>query len=130
MTMVGTEELDKQMVRMLDKQKRQFQPNTRVNGLDTEKRSYAHICGEDRNIVVCWLLHINRRSFNFHADTVCIGIAMFDRFLSVVNARPVHLRLIGIACFYLSAKTTEEDEVGQDHFIIIMAFAVYSCNTL
>lgn len=70
----------------------------------------VEICGGDRNRAVRWLAQLNRK-FHFSPETFDLSVNILDRFLQAVKARPRHLNCIGIAAFYLAAKTVEEDEV-------------------
>lgn len=65
---------------------------------------------ELRNEIVRWLAQLNRE-FRFYPETFALSASILDRFLHAVKVRPKYLRCIGVACFYLAAKTLEEDEV-------------------
>ncbi|XP_045205716.1 cyclin-I-like [Mercenaria mercenaria] len=66
--------------------------------------------GIHRDEVVSWLICLNRR-FHFTPETVALGVALTDRFLSLVKVRPKYIQCVAISCFYVAAKTLEEDEV-------------------
>ncbi|KAI1904862.1 hypothetical protein AGOR_G00010040 [Albula goreensis] len=62
-----------------------------------------------RDEAVRWLSDLHS-SLKLYPETLSLAISVLDRFLAVVKARPKYLRCIAIACFFLAAKTTEEDE--------------------
>ncbi|XP_052793624.1 cyclin-I-like [Mya arenaria] len=66
--------------------------------------------GIHRDEVIGWLLGLNKR-FHFTPETVALSIALTDRFLNLVKVRPKYLQCVAISCFYIAAKTLEEDEV-------------------
>lgn len=68
------------------------------------------IGAEQRNQAVRWLAQLTRK-FHFLPETLALSVTILDRFLQAVKARPRHLNCIGVAAFYLAAKTVEEDQV-------------------
>ncbi|XP_062867543.1 cyclin-I [Trichomycterus rosablanca] len=62
-----------------------------------------------RDEAVQWLTDLHRR-LKLYPETLCLAISILDRFLSTIKARPKYLRCIAITCFFLAAKTSEEDE--------------------
>ncbi|KAL3880770.1 hypothetical protein ACJMK2_032985 [Sinanodonta woodiana] len=68
------------------------------------------ISGGQRDNVITWILSLNAR-FHFSPETLALCISMIDRFLQLVKVKPKYLRCIAISCFYIAAKTLEEDEV-------------------
>lgn len=90
----------------LRKQQDQWKPKIYRTPLNEE----LEVGPESRDNIVSWLVQLNKH-YKFHPETMVLSTVILDRFLSVVKARPKYLRCIGIACFYLSAKTLEEDEV-------------------
>ncbi|XP_060791686.1 cyclin-I [Neoarius graeffei] len=62
-----------------------------------------------RDEAVRWLTDVHR-SLKLYPETLCLAISILDRFLSTIKARPKYLRCIAITCFFLAAKTSEEDE--------------------
>lgn len=66
--------------------------------------------GIHRDEVISWLICLNSR-FHFTPETVALGVALTDRFLSHVKVRPKYIQCVAISCFYIAAKTLEEDEV-------------------
>uniref|UniRef100_A0A3P8U1T6 Cyclin-I n=1 Tax=Amphiprion percula TaxID=161767 RepID=A0A3P8U1T6_AMPPE len=58
-----------------------------------------------RDEAVRWLTELHSR-FKALPETLVLAVSILDRFL----ARPKYLRCIAIACFFLAAKTYEEDE--------------------
>ncbi|KAJ3605178.1 hypothetical protein NHX12_027228 [Muraenolepis orangiensis] len=62
-----------------------------------------------RDEAVCWLTEIHSK-LELYPETLALAVSILDRFLAPIKARPKYLRCIAIACFFLSAKTCEEDE--------------------
>lgn len=67
------------------------------------------VTAPQRNEIVQWFNQLNKK-FDFYPETFFLSTTMLDRVLQTVRVRPRYLRCIGIACFYLAAKTLEEDE--------------------
>lgn len=63
-----------------------------------------------RDEVIQWLTELNS-IFYFYPETLSLAITILDRFLALIKARPKYLRCIAISCFFLAAKTNEEDEI-------------------
>lgn len=63
-----------------------------------------------RRRIVTWMADLNEK-FEFSSETLFLSVAVFDRFLVSVKAHPKYMTCIGIACFYLAAKTVEEDQL-------------------
>lgn len=70
----------------------------------------AEVGGIHRDEAIRWIISLNCR-FHFSPETVALSIAMIDRFLNRMKARPKYLQCIAISCLYIAAKTLEEDEV-------------------
>ncbi|XP_039504747.1 cyclin-G1 [Pimephales promelas] len=49
------------------------------------------------------------RFFGFSADTFSLAVNLLDRFLAVVKIQPKHLSCVGLCCFYIAVKTSEEE---------------------
>ncbi|XP_044536431.1 cyclin-I isoform X3 [Gracilinanus agilis] len=62
-----------------------------------------------RDAVVRWLAKL-KHQFNLYPETLALASSLLDRFLATVKARPKYLNCIAISCFFLAAKTIEEDE--------------------
>ncbi|XP_029986124.1 cyclin-I-like [Sphaeramia orbicularis] len=62
-----------------------------------------------RDEAVRWLTELHRR-LQLYPETLVLAVSILDRFLAPIKARPKYLRCIAIACFFLAAKTCEEDE--------------------
>lgn len=62
-----------------------------------------------RDEAVRWLTEIHEK-LRLYPETLVLAVNILDRFLSAIKARPKYLRCIAIACFFLAAKTCEEDE--------------------
>uniref|UniRef100_A0A8C6UYY6 Cyclin G1 n=1 Tax=Neogobius melanostomus TaxID=47308 RepID=A0A8C6UYY6_9GOBI len=50
------------------------------------------------------------RFFGFTSETFSLAISLLDRFLSVMKIQPKHLSCVGLCCFYIAVKSTEEEK--------------------
>lgn len=50
------------------------------------------------------------RFFGFNSDTFSLAISLLDRFLSVMKIQPKHLSCVGLCCFYIAVKSSEEEK--------------------
>ncbi|KAM4719700.1 cyclin-I [Anableps anableps] len=62
-----------------------------------------------RDEAVRWLTELHSR-LQLYPETLVLAVSILDRFLAPIKARPKYLRCIAVACFFLAAKTCEEDE--------------------
>lgn len=62
-----------------------------------------------RDEAVRWLTELHSK-LKLYPETLVLAVSILDRFLAPIKARPKYLRCIAIACFFLAAKTCEEDE--------------------
>ncbi|XP_047425752.1 cyclin-I [Mugil cephalus] len=62
-----------------------------------------------RDEAVHWLIELHNK-LQLYPETLVLAVSVLDRFLAPIKARPKYLRCIAIACFFLAAKTCEEDE--------------------
>ncbi|XP_029372007.1 cyclin-I [Echeneis naucrates] len=69
----------------------------------------ADISPAQRDEAVQWLTELHSR-LQLYPETLVLAVSILDRFLAPIKARPKYLRCIAIACFFLAAKTCEEDE--------------------
>lgn len=49
------------------------------------------------------------RFFGFSSETFSLAISVLDRFLSVMKIQPKHLSCVGLCCFYIAVKFSEEE---------------------
>ncbi|XP_055720800.1 cyclin-I-like isoform X1 [Salvelinus fontinalis] len=78
------------------------------------KKTYTGVQDTDispaqRDEAVCWLINLHSDT-KLYPETLSLTISILDRFLGAIKARPKYLRCIAIACYFLAAKTSEEDE--------------------
>ncbi|XP_066488348.1 cyclin-I isoform X2 [Tiliqua scincoides] len=69
----------------------------------------AGISPTQRDEVIHWLAKL-KGQFHLYPETLALAVSLLDRFLAAVKARPKYLNCIAISCFFLAAKTIEEDE--------------------
>ncbi|XP_027021017.1 cyclin-G1 [Tachysurus fulvidraco] len=48
--------------------------------------------------------------FGFGAETFALAVSLLDRFLSAMKIQPKHLSCVGLCCFYIAVKTSEEEK--------------------
>jgi hypothetical protein len=59
---------------------------------------------------IAWLGKLNDK-FGFSPETLFFAVDIFDRFLQCVRAQAKYVKCIAVTCFYLAAKSIEEDDV-------------------
>lgn len=106
-TRLTTVQLMRRLEEALHKEGATWQPSCYVPSEGTSVGS------AERDQIVHWLCYLTDK-FHFYPETFNLCVALFDRFLQLVKTRPKYLPCIGIATFYLAAKTLEEDEVVPD----------------
>ncbi|XP_060692856.1 cyclin-G1 [Hemiscyllium ocellatum] len=47
--------------------------------------------------------------FGFSTDAFVLAVSLLDRFLGLMKVQPKHLCCVGLCCFYLAVKATEEE---------------------
>ncbi|XP_037531264.1 cyclin-G1 [Nematolebias whitei] len=62
-----------------------------------------------RELEVKDLLSLSR-FFGFCSETFSLAISLLDRFLSVMKIQPKHLSCVGLCCFYIAVKSSEEEK--------------------
>uniref|UniRef100_A0A3Q4H1M2 Cyclin G1 n=1 Tax=Neolamprologus brichardi TaxID=32507 RepID=A0A3Q4H1M2_NEOBR len=50
------------------------------------------------------------RFFGFSSESFSLAVSLLDRFLSVMKIQPKHLSCVGLCCFYIAVKSTEEEK--------------------
>ncbi|XP_065784017.1 cyclin-I-like isoform X2 [Muntiacus reevesi] len=68
-----------------------------------------NVSPSQRDEVIQWLAKL-KYQFNLYPETFALASSLLDRFLAPVKAHPKYLSCIAISCFFLAAKTVEEDE--------------------
>ncbi|XP_026081192.1 cyclin-G1-like [Carassius auratus] len=93
--------------------------------LDHEARCQPKLCGlrviesapdnglrmtvKLRDFQVRELLSLTR-FFGFSSETFSLAVNLLDRFLAVMKIQPKHLACVGLCCFYIAVKTSEEEK--------------------
>uniref|UniRef100_A0A1A7WPE2 Cyclin G1 n=1 Tax=Iconisemion striatum TaxID=60296 RepID=A0A1A7WPE2_9TELE len=62
-----------------------------------------------RELEVKDLLSLSR-FFGFSSETFSLATSLLDRFLSVMKIQPKHLSCVGLCCFYIAVKASEEEK--------------------
>ncbi|KAL0973748.1 hypothetical protein UPYG_G00210420 [Umbra pygmaea] len=50
------------------------------------------------------------RFFGFSAETFSLAVNLLDRFLAVMKIQPKHLSCVGLCCFYIAVKSSEDEK--------------------
>ncbi|KAL7872914.1 hypothetical protein AOLI_G00119850 [Acnodon oligacanthus] len=58
------------------------------------------------------------RFFGFSVETFSLAVSLLDRFLAVMKIQPKHLSCVGLCCFYIAVKTSEEENVPLANVLI------------
>uniref|UniRef100_A0A8C2E7P2 Cyclin G1 n=1 Tax=Cyprinus carpio TaxID=7962 RepID=A0A8C2E7P2_CYPCA len=66
--------------------------------------------------------------FGFGSETFSLAVNLLDRFLAVMKVQPKHLACVGLCCFYIAVKMSEEEKsiplasdlirISQNHFTV------------
>ncbi|XP_038204711.1 cyclin-I isoform X2 [Arvicola amphibius] len=76
---------------------------------EEEEEEKKNVSPSQRDEVIQWLAKL-KYQFNLYPETFALASSLLDRFLATVKAHPKYLNCIAISCFFLAAKTVEEDE--------------------
>ncbi|XP_006010658.1 cyclin-G2 [Latimeria chalumnae] len=90
-------------------QESKFQPKeSGLNLIESTSENDNSICPRLRDAKVedLWSL---TNFFGFSTGTFVLAVNLLDRFLAILKVKPKHLSCIGISCFHLAAKVTEEE---------------------
>ncbi|XP_038651947.1 cyclin-G1 isoform X2 [Scyliorhinus canicula] len=90
-------------------QEAKYQP--RLNGLkviETAHENGIRMTVRLRELEVKDLLSLSQ-FFGFSTDAFVLATSFLDRFLGLMKVQPKHLCCVGLCCFYLAVKTTEEE---------------------
>ncbi|XP_014855443.1 PREDICTED: cyclin-I-like isoform X1 [Poecilia mexicana] len=85
-----------------------LQPGRRHGNLSSWFQD-ADVSPAQRDEAVRWLTELHGR-LQLYPETLVLAVSILDRFLAPIKVRPKYLRCIAVACFFLAAKTCEEDE--------------------
>ncbi|KAL6048014.1 hypothetical protein STEG23_036135 [Scotinomys teguina] len=76
---------------------------------EEEEEKKKNVSPSQRDEVIQWLAKL-KYQFTLYPETFALASSLLDRFLATVKAHPKYLNCIAISCFFLAAKTVEEDE--------------------
>ncbi|KAI7801371.1 cyclin-G1 isoform X1 [Triplophysa rosa] len=98
-----------QLKALLDKEFR-YQP--KLSGLriiESAQDNGLRVTVKLRDFEVRDLLSLTR-FFGFSAETFSLAVNLLDRFLAVMKIQPKHLSCVGLCCFYIAVKSSEEEK--------------------
>uniref|UniRef100_UPI00398F2E96 cyclin-G1 n=1 Tax=Pristiophorus japonicus TaxID=55135 RepID=UPI00398F2E96 len=90
-------------------QEPKYQP--RINGLKVIESAHENgirMTVRLRELEVKNLLSLSQ-FFGFSTDAFVLAVSLLDRFLGLIKVQPKHLCCVGLCCFYLAVKVTEEE---------------------
>ncbi|XP_067852227.1 cyclin-G1 [Heptranchias perlo] len=90
-------------------QEPKYQP--RINGLkviESAPENGIRMTVRLRELEVKDLLSLSQ-FFGFSTDAFVLAVSLLDRFLGLMKVQPKHLCCVGLCCFYLAVKATEEE---------------------
>jgi hypothetical protein len=86
----------------LDREQELWTPCTRVDSQSEVARL--------RPRAIAWLAKLSDK-FGFSPETLFLAVDTYDRFLQRVRVQAKYVKCITVTCFYLAAKSVEEDDV-------------------
>ncbi|KAM3612714.1 uncharacterized protein V6R79_013220 [Siganus canaliculatus] len=87
-----------------------YQPKlTGLRLIESSQDNGLRMTARLRELEVKDLLSLTR-FFGFSSDTFSLAISLLDRFLSVMKIQPKHLSCVGLCCFYIAIKSSEEEK--------------------
>lgn len=87
-----------------------YQPKlTGLRLIESSQDNGLRMTARLRELEVKDLLSLTR-FFGFSSDTFSLAISLLDRFLSVMKIQPKHLSCVGLCCFYIAVKSSEEEK--------------------
>ncbi|XP_043917102.1 cyclin-G2 [Protopterus annectens] len=110
--------LMKQLNLHLERESKFLPKENGLNLIEAAVESENSVCSRLRDAVVedLWSL---TNFFGFSTKTFVRAVNLLDRFLSLMKVRPKYLSCVGIGCFHLAAKVTEEEcDIPSTHDII------------
>ncbi|KAM4555009.1 cyclin-G1 isoform 1-T1 [Odontesthes bonariensis] len=108
-TVPGAQPFAVQLKALMDQEGR-YQP--KLSGLrliDCAQDNGLRMTTKMRELEVKDLLSLSR-FFGFSSETFSLAISLLDRFLSVMKIQPKHLSCVGLCCFYIAVKSSEEEK--------------------
>ncbi|XP_036432829.1 cyclin-G1 [Colossoma macropomum] len=98
-------------LKALVEQEARFQPKLcGLRILESAHDNGLRMTAKLRDFEVKDLLSLTR-FFGFSAETFSLAVSLLDRFLAVMKIQPKHLSCVGLCCFYIAVKTSEEENV-------------------
>ncbi|KAK7922863.1 hypothetical protein WMY93_009765 [Mugilogobius chulae] len=98
-----------QLKGLMDQESR-YQPKLGgLRHLESAQENGLRMTTKLRELEVRDLLSLTR-FFGFSSETFSLAISLLDRFLSVMKIQPKHLSCVGLCCFYIAVKSSEEEK--------------------
>ncbi|XP_034037140.1 cyclin-G1 [Thalassophryne amazonica] len=105
----GTLSFDAQLKALMDLESR-YQPKlSGLRLLEGAQENGLRMTARLRDLEVKDLLSLSR-FFGFSSETFSLSLTLLDRFLSVMKIQPKHLSCVGLCCFYIAVKSSEEEK--------------------
>ncbi|XP_054889926.1 cyclin-G1 isoform X2 [Poeciliopsis prolifica] len=87
-----------------------YQPKlTGLRLIETAQDNGLRMTTRLRELEVKDLLYLCR-FFGFSSETFSLAVSLLDRFLSVMKIQPKHLSCVGLCCFYMAVKSSEDEK--------------------
>uniref|UniRef100_A0A3Q2DAD9 Cyclin G1 n=1 Tax=Cyprinodon variegatus TaxID=28743 RepID=A0A3Q2DAD9_CYPVA len=108
-TVTGAQAFAVQVKGLLDLEGR-YQPKlTGLRLIETAQDNGLRMTSRLRELEVKDLLY-RCRFFGFSSETFSLAVSLLDRFLSVMKIQPKHLPCVGLCCFYIAVKSSEDEK--------------------
>nr|XP_023647339.1 cyclin-G1 [Paramormyrops kingsleyae] len=96
-------------LKVLLEQESRYQPKlSGLRVLEAAHDSGLRMTSRLRDFEVKDLLSLTR-FFGFSTETFSLAVNLLDRFLALMKIQPKHLSCVGLCCFYIAVKSTEEE---------------------
>lgn len=108
-TVKGAQAFSVQVKGLMDLEGR-YQPKlTGLRLIETAQDNGLRMTTRLRELEVKDLLYLCR-FFGFSSETFSLAVSLLDRFLSIMKIQPKHLSCVGLCCFYIAVKSSEDEK--------------------